>query len=234
MESSNHFCLLKSLVCHKTSFILKPEGDKTRVTWTMDSKWPFYLFFMRKQMQAMIGMDYSRGLKMLKEIIEEGKTHSHLEFAGIEHFKKVNFIGKRTKTTITDIGKSMSADFENMAKLIENQNIEITSFPFAQYHKFDFVTGKIEYTAGFPVAKTPDNLPSEYYFSHLGEFSVHKIVHTGKYDHLGNAWAAQMSILRNKEFKQDKKIHPFELYHNNPAETPAEELVTSVCFPVRK
>ena len=36
----------------------------------------FFLFWMRRQMELFIGMDYERGLKMLKEWIETGQILS--------------------------------------------------------------------------------------------------------------------------------------------------------------
>ena len=64
----------------KVSFKLRPSGsDETTITWTMDGSLPFFMFWMKKMMQNYIGMDYERGLRMLKNYLEDGKVHSELE-----------------------------------------------------------------------------------------------------------------------------------------------------------
>jgi len=50
------------------------DGDQTKVTWTMNGCVPIFLFFMIGMMKAWIGMDYERGLMMLKELAEKGKV----------------------------------------------------------------------------------------------------------------------------------------------------------------
>ena len=57
----------------KTSFLLKEDQDKTQVTWTLESRVPFFLFFMVKTLRNMIGMDYDRGLRILKRWLKKEK-----------------------------------------------------------------------------------------------------------------------------------------------------------------
>lgn len=45
----------------------------------MDGKLPYFMFFMVKMMKNWIGMDYERGLAMLKEFIETGEVISRVE-----------------------------------------------------------------------------------------------------------------------------------------------------------
>jgi len=54
---------------------------ETRVTWSMQSSLPFFLFFMRKSFENFVGMDYDRGLRMLKEQLESGKISSRIDLA---------------------------------------------------------------------------------------------------------------------------------------------------------
>ena len=51
----------------KVAFYLKEEGASTQVRWTMDSVLPFFLFWMKKSMEAYISQDYGRGLRLLKD-----------------------------------------------------------------------------------------------------------------------------------------------------------------------
>ena len=80
----------------KVKFNLKSEGDSTRITWNMDSSLPFFMFFMKKMMEAFVGMDYERGLNMLKDYSEDDKVHSHMEFKGRQTYPGCNYIGVKT------------------------------------------------------------------------------------------------------------------------------------------
>lgn len=203
-------------------------GIKTE--WTMHSSLPFFMFWMKKQMEAWIGMDYERGLKMLKEHVETGKINSKLEFIGEHDFTGSNFIGIKRTSNFQNLGNDMEQDFTALNEFIKTNNIEPSGIPFSQYHKFDFVTGKVIYTAGFQVATTATNLDAQFISGSLPKTKLHTVRHHGSYDHLGNAWSTAHMMLRNKEFKAVKKYHPLEFYHNDPSETALEDLITDVSF----
>src|SRR5688572_14360484 len=77
-------------------FELKPAGRGTHLTWCMDGSLPFFLFFMKKIMTAYIGMDFSRGLGMLKDYLETGNVPSKLTFKGITPYAGCTYVGIRT------------------------------------------------------------------------------------------------------------------------------------------
>ena len=62
---------------------------------------------------------------------------------------------------------------------------------------------------------------------------VYRIKHTGPYRYLGNAWASGIMHARNTQFRQNRAVHPFEIYENDPAEVPEGDLVTVVHFPAK-
>lgn len=55
------------------NFELQPAGSGTEVTWHMYGSLPWFMFWMQSSLEAFIGMDYERGLKMLKELIETAR-----------------------------------------------------------------------------------------------------------------------------------------------------------------
>ena len=217
----------------KTSFYLTPKGDSTEVEWTMDSSWPFFLFFMKKQTEAFIGMDYERGLKMLKEYIEEGKVSSELEFRGIQSYEGCTYVGFTRKTNIKDVGQSMAKDFTALYNWAAENNVEMTGDPFSQYHKWDVVKKEVNYTAAIPVSNDVTRIPEGGKKGTLPALKLHTVRHLGPYDHLGNAWSTVIMQQRSKEFKTKKGIHPMEFYRNDPDETDPKDLITDVCFAVK-
>ncbi len=58
-----------------TEFTLKPEGDKTNITWTMAGKNNFMMkaFCLVMDMDKMIGTDFEKGLAQMKTVVEAPK-----------------------------------------------------------------------------------------------------------------------------------------------------------------
>lgn len=214
----------------RVSFLMHGHGDHSHVTWTMDSGLPFFMFWMKKSMEAYVGMDYERGLMMLKDYVEDGEVHSGLEFRGIENFTGCSYIGIRTRCNSDSLSNNMSNDFKRLWKIV---NGYAAGKAFSIYHKWDMVRDVIEYTAGIPVSTVPDNASGDMINGKIPSTPVHVIRHTGPYAHLGNAWSAQNNYQRSKAFKTNKKIDPFEVYQTSPDEVPANDLVTDIYFPCK-
>ena len=215
----------------KISFREAGEG-KTEVTWGMDSKLPIFLFFMKGMMTAMIGMDYQRGLNMLKDLIETGSVPSRLDFKTGE-VKGFDYVGIRSTCSIPEIGPSMEADMVKLGDWLKNSGEEAVGPPFAIYHKWDIAKGRAAYTIGFPVT---DRLaePGEGFVSNsIPDVRTYTVTHTGPYRHLGNAWSAGMAHQQAKVFAKSKTVEPFEIYENDPTLVDEKELITSVHFPLK-
>lgn len=214
------------------SFRFEPTEVGTRVTWTMDGYVPFFLYWMKKMMVAYIGMDYKRGLTMLKDICEKGSIGSELRFRGGEAFAGFKYLGIRNAASLDGMGDAMMSDIEKLRSWFESSGTQSCGKPFSIYHKFDMVKGHAEYTIGFPIQGELQHPPSGFVVDEMPSHSAYAVGHLGPYRHLGNAWTAGMMRARNKVFKQSRKIHPFEVYENDPTETPEEELETSIYFPM--
>lgn len=217
----------------KTYFYVTEKDNQTEVKWVMDSSLPFFMFWMKKMMQTYIGMDYDRGLRMLKELVEEGKVHSTLNFIGKESLPEQQFIGVRTSCSMSDMGKKMAEDLPRIHAFISQNDLQIAGMPFTQYHKWDMSNGRAEYTSAIPVASAPSNLPEGFYAGSIPATSAYTIEHVGPYHHLGNAWTTLYSMQRGKEIAVNKKIHPLETYQNDPGEVAPSEIVTRIHFPLK-
>ncbi|MDA0350079.1 MAG: SRPBCC family protein [Verrucomicrobia bacterium] len=96
------------------SFLFEATDGGTKLTWTMEGSMPFFLFFMTKMMGVLIGVDYDRGLKMLKDYIETGAVPSKLKFPGVETFKGFPYVGLKTRCNIDELGEAMTKDFTKL------------------------------------------------------------------------------------------------------------------------
>lgn len=220
---------------NSSKLILTDAGGGTELTWTMEGSLPFFLFWMKDMMAKFVGSDYERGLKMLKERIEKGAVHSKVAFPGVVDFPGCRYVGIRNSCTMDRIGESMEADFARLHQ--HGRNIAGLNLQgmLSIYHKWDFRTGTAEYTCAFirgssaSEGSTPDGLTS----GEIPAIRAYKVVHTGTYEHLGNAWASGMMHERGRCFRKDKSVDPFEVYENDPGRTAPEDLVTSIYFPAK-
>ncbi|MEM0938261.1 MAG: SRPBCC family protein [Bacteroidota bacterium] len=217
----------------KTNFKLSEEGDATKVTWTMDSSLPFFMFFMKGMMEAYVGADYERGLDMLKAYVEEGVVPSKLEFEGTKDFGGGSWLGIKTDCSIDDIGPIMEADFAKISAFIEEKGLTDDLQIATIYHKWDIPKNKVSYSAILIAKEIPAGLPKNFVKGSIPPTKCYVLKHVGKYQHLGNAWSTLYTMMRNKEIKHNKKVDPFELYVNDPQQTAENELITDLYFPVK-
>ena len=210
----------------------KVEGG-VEVTWAMDSSLPFFLFFMKGSMETFIGMDYTRGLMMLKSQMETGGVPSKLEFTKGVPFTGRTYVGVRACCSLDKIGENMQRDVARMKKWRMESSVEIAGQPFSIYHSWNATKKTTEYTIGYPVVSVPSDLAPEFVSGKIPEFQAYTVKHTGPYPFLSNAWSAGMMHARGGAFKQDKKIAPFEVYENNPEVTDPNALVTVVHFGIK-
>lgn len=214
----------------KVRFELKPKGELTEVSWYMEGSLPFYMFWMKKMMEAYVGMDYERGLHLLKDYVEDGSVHSKLSFDGIVPYPGCSYVGLRSESTLQGLTDVMKKDFDKLTAWADQNKNLITGAPFSIYHAWDVVKGKTSYTAGFPVKSHPDSLSAGFLKGTIPSTAAYKITHRGPYHHLGNAWSAHANLSRSKVYKLNRKVAPFEVYTSMPGTVPDNELITEVFF----
>ena len=217
----------------KVSFFLNYRDTDIEVVWTMQSRLPFFMFWMKKKMEVFVGMDYERGLLLLKDYAEHGKSNCNLNFEGVIPFEETPYMGLYNKTSYKDFKNQMAKDFSLLLPYTNEHYKDIVNGPaFSIYHKFDVLKNRVEYTLGVPIKYTIPFSQKEFHIGSFPKMKVYSIELNGPFRHLPNAWAAQQMRIQNKKIKPSKKNPPFELYLNNPTDTPEEELRTKVLFPV--
>ncbi|MCR9296949.1 MAG: GyrI-like domain-containing protein [bacterium] len=208
------------------------QGDATRVTWNMDGSLPWFLFWMTSQLESFIGMDYDRGLKMLKEWTETGHVQSSTKVHGIQKMGPFQVLGVRGQAKLSEIGSAMDSAFAKATQLLEQHGLPVDGEKISVYHKFDAKQETFEFTSGYLFGSPVDSVPSGLDSWSMPEMDTFRVDHIGSYDHLGNAWSAAMQHARSKKMKQSK-IGTFELYKNDPSNTPPEHLLTEIYLPLK-
>lgn len=215
-------------------FDLESDNNATKVTWSLDGAFPFFMFWMKKKMQAYIGSDYERGLLMLKEYMETGSVASYVYIEGEYSMPPQDYIGIPRTCSLQELGVLMQKDFEALQTFSKVHHLEVFDIPFSIYNYFDVVKKETSYIACLPVKKSDVKLESRWVQGRLEEAPALKTRHKGRYLHLGNAWMTAMSFTRLKKIKTLKRPLGYEYYINDPATTREEALITEIYLPLKK
>lgn len=217
----------------KTSVLVVEEHGNTKVTWTMDSSLPFFMFFMVTMMKNWIGMDYERGLQMLKEIVEKGSIQAKTTNNGIIEKKGFSYIGIQRTVDMQDLASAMSKDFETIVTDVIKKRGKGAEHWICVYPKINMRTMQFTYIAAISDEQLQDvDLGPQYIKGNIADGKALEIKHVGSYQFLGNAWSMGMMYMRAKKHTGAGK--PYEQYWNSPQETKPEDLQTSIFFPVKK
>ena len=226
----------------KVYWKFNPSQDNTNqtiVTWGMLGSMPFLFRFLTPQMKIFIGMDYERGLRMLKEKIETGSISTKVDVLGKITKNNFLYIGIKGEDSLSNIGKNIGNNFKILKQYVAENNLKENTafFPFTIYHEFDFQSSRYAYTTAIPLNKnsqTNSSTTNNLFFDSIPAASYLKIIHTGDYKHLGNAWTTGENYLRTYKIKRNKNMSPLEVYLTNPEEvTNKDKWITEIYFPIK-
>lgn len=217
----------------KVAFDLQGQAEGTKVTWHMIGNLPWFLFWMKSSIQRFIAMDYDRGLKMLAEYIEHGSVASDTTVGSVETIGPYTVVGVSDSTPMSSINESMDAAYERLDAAMKRANIPTNGEAISIYHRMNMKTSVMDYTAGYVVPSSTKISEPNLVSHQLPKTQALHVHHTGRYQHLGNAWSAAHANLRAKKLKISKACGGFELYRNSPSEVDAKDLVTDLYVPVR-
>ncbi|MCA8998142.1 MAG: SRPBCC family protein [Planctomycetaceae bacterium] len=216
----------------KVAFDFAPRGDGTRVTWHMNGSLPWFMFWMTSMMETFIGLDYERGLRMLKERIELGSVQGETKVHGVVTDGPYAIAGVRRKCSFDEIGTSMEAAFTVARRSLEEKNLPTNGEAISIYHNIDMKNRTFDYTSGFAVPESVSAPPAGLVFEKIPKTKAFHVEQLGSYNHIGNGWAAAHQVARYQKLKI-AKTPGFEIYRNDPQETPVLDLKTDIYLPIR-
>jgi len=217
----------------KTGFKFEAIANRTKLVWWIDGNLPWYLFFLTPMIKTMVGMDYQRGLMMIKELAETGRITSSTEVLGIESIPPIRVAGLQAQSSVFNIEQSMEEMLVKLESEYQDQGMPKEGAMVAVYTRFKVKQGIFEYLLGRAI---PDSLliPTH---SSLKEWKLPQaralhLRHIGSYKHLGNAWSIANRIADHQKLKLNRSAS-FEIYTNSPVDTPEESLQTDLYLPLR-
>jgi effector-binding domain-containing protein len=212
------------------AFHLERSGGDTKITWHMKGSVPWFMFWMLDKMETFIGMDYERGLRMLREYAETGHVLSQTDVKGKERVEPMVVLGVRGACPSAEIGPAMEQAIASAKSILGNNGLPTDGEMISVYHPGDFAKG-FDFTTGFVVDADAQTPPGTNRCELPGGVSLH-VRHTGRYEHLGNAWSGAYQYARNKKLKIARR-DGYEIYRNDPEGIPPSDWITDVYLPLR-
>ncbi|MCC6509423.1 MAG: SRPBCC family protein [Pirellulaceae bacterium] len=217
----------------QTAFKLTGERSGTRVTWTMDGAMPWFLFWMIPMFKTLIGMDYTRGLTMLKDLIESGTIPSVTKVHGQEQVGPLRMAGIADSCAVDNVGTAMDRSFEQAREEFRKLGASTDLGMVSVYTKFRMNAGVFEYISGYLIpadVTIPASSPLKTWS--LPICKAFRVEHIGPYRHLGNGWSVANQLCRFKKLKQ-QRTGTFEIYRTPSPKTPESEIKTDIYLPLR-
>jgi len=217
----------------KSGIKFEAIANRTKLVWWIDGNLPWYLFFLTPMIKTMVGMDYQRGLMMIKELAETGRITSSTEVLGIESIPPIRVAGFQAQSSVFNIEQSMEEMLVKLESEYQDQGMPKEGAMVAVYTRFKVKQGIFEYLLGRAI---PDTLliptPSSLKEWKFPQARALHLRHTGSYKHLGNAWSIANRIAEHQKLKLNRSAS-FEIYTNSPHDNPEESLQTDLYLPLR-
>jgi effector-binding domain-containing protein len=159
-----------------------------------------------------------------------------LSFPGKVFFAGGHYLGIRGPVLINEMDVTIPATFAKLQAWMDEHGVTALGRRILVCHRWDLVKGIGELTAALPVGDgtvKSRHLPAKFGTFDIPACNAEIVRHTGPYAYLSNAWAAAMARVAAFKYRSDRSIDPFEVYENDPATLPKEELVAAVYLPLK-
>lgn len=203
----------------------------TKLTWSMDSSVPIFLFFLKPILTSVIGMDYDRGLRMLKDLVDGGTIHSKTDTHGVKPVEGMTVAGLSKRCHLSEIGESMGKVMQTVKEKLTSAGMSEPQQWVSLYHDLNLKTQIMDFTTGVKIPADSEP-PAGLVVKTVPPTQAFHVTHVGDYKHLGNAWFAAHQHLQATKRKANRKVPGVEIYSDGP-ETPAEERVTKLQIAVK-
>jgi effector-binding domain-containing protein len=134
----------------------------------------------------------------------------------------------RSRTPIQGLPRLLGESYGKIAGYLAKLGEEPAGAPFAAYHNMDMHDLDVE--IGFSVAQ-PIQGKGEIQASQVPGGKLGYALHTGRYGDIAPAYDALTQFV--KELGYEPTGVSYEFYLNDPEETPQEQLLTQIVFPLK-
>ena len=134
----------------------------------------------------------------------------------------------RTRTSVQDLPQVFGKAYGAIAQYLGELGEQPAGPPFAAYYNMDMQNLDVE--IGFPVSKKLSG-KGDIKASEIPGGKVATCLHVGPYSAIAPAYNALSQWIKDNGYEATGVT--YEMYLNDPAQTPPEELQTQILFPLK-
>lgn len=211
---------------------IKEMGDKSEVSWTFDADFKGNILgrYFGMMMDGMLGPQYELGLKNLKQVVESKPVYDFSGFS-IEEVESQNILYISTVANLSeDVSAVMAEAYGKLTMFMTTNGIDFAGMPIAITRSYE--GGQWEFDAAIPVAI--DAIAGETGDIQLGKTyagKAVKYVQKGSYDQGEASYKLLDAYMEEHELMHNGQ--PWEVYANDPASVPEEEILTHIYQPIK-
>ena len=134
----------------------------------------------------------------------------------------------RTRTSVQELPQVLGQAYGAIAQYLGGLGEQPAGPPFTAYYNMDMQNLEVE--IGFPVSKKiagKDNIQA----CEMPAGKIATCVHIGPYSDIAPAYAALSEWIKANGYEATGVA--YEMYLNDPSQTPPEELMTQIVFPLQ-
>lgn len=214
-------------------YVLEPEGESTKATWTMDgAEIPFIIrgVMVIGGMQAAIEKDYEDGLNALKALVE-AKPKKEFKELVVEEITITDtyYVGKRwSKINEKDVNAELfGSTYGAISQWIGGAD-KSSGPPFSIGHHYDPNTKDMDLEIAMPVAQPIKGAPG-FTTGKIPAGKAIKYVYYGPYEGTSEAWMS-MTMQVGKSHKI--RWSGYEVYVDDPTGKDMKDVATWLILPI--
>lgn len=217
---------------NKIGWDFEEVNKKTKVSWTMEGKMPFFCRFMVKKLIVDISKDYDFGLTMLNGKVDSKAEYPLISFDKEAKLEEQKCLTKSYAGPFAEMPKAMKKGFSELFTHFKEAKIKQAGIPLSVYHKMDAKKTKVVCDMAIPIAGDVD----------LGNFKIKnyaggkylKCNLKGDYKFLETAWRVVFVHLKMNKMKFNWRKPCLEIYTKNPMEVEnSNNLETDIYVPLK-
>ena len=209
----------------------------TMLTWGFDTAFGSNIVarYFGLVMDSMVGKDFEKGLAALKKLAESlpETDWSDLDVKTAEvQPVTIAYVAGTTSQDNQAMGKALQAAFQADVRFVRRHKLKMDGAPIAITKAWTKDTYSFE--AGVPIAAAPaTKLPgrSSVRIGTTYGGRVVQAVHHGPYENLSQTYEKLMTYIA--AYGMTENGSSWEEYVTDPSQTPPEQLVTNVYFPIK-
>ncbi len=214
----------------EANFVLEPEGDQTKVTWTFDTEMSGLYKYFGLVMDGMLGPQYEQGLQNLKAVAEAKPSYNI--GIGVEEVPEIHYLSilhTMTSENSDQISTIMGELFGELMGYMSSNNIEMhgsamTVYPRSEENSFDM-------ECALPVEEEVQVSDDRIVFKTISSGKAVKAVHMGSYHLLEDTHNTVNQYISDQGLQAAGA--PYEIYITDPSDEPdTSKWITQVYYPI--